>query len=144
MRIYCIFFFLRAAPMAYGSSQTRAQIRAIAARLYHSSQQCQILDPLIKARDQTFILMDTSRIHFHCATTGTPYAFLDQASSSCSQHSILTVIELLSVPASMPPDTVSLCRTPSPAPGLCRRNDLIYVAGYPHHRERLVRALEPA
>ena len=36
--------------------------------LYHSSQQCQIPDPLCKARDWTHILMDTSQSHFHCAT----------------------------------------------------------------------------
>ena len=41
--------------------------------LYCSSQQCWIPDPLSKARDQTHILMDTSRIHLHCTTVGTPY-----------------------------------------------------------------------
>ena len=40
--------------------------------LYHSSKQRQILNPLIKARDGTQILMDASQIPFHCATTGTP------------------------------------------------------------------------
>ena len=40
--------------------------------LYHSSWQCQILYPLNKAGDQTPILMDTSQIHFHCVTMGTP------------------------------------------------------------------------
>ena len=40
--------------------------------LHHSSWQCQIPDPLSKARDQTCILMDTSWIHFHCAMTGIP------------------------------------------------------------------------
>ena len=39
---------------------------------HHSSQQCRILNPLSEARDQTCILMDTSQIHFCCATTGTP------------------------------------------------------------------------
>jgi len=29
-----------------------------------SSWQCQILNPLIKARDQTLVLMDTSLVHF--------------------------------------------------------------------------------
>ena len=42
--------------------------------LHHSSHQCQILNPLSKARDQTLILMDTSQIHFYWATTGTPYS----------------------------------------------------------------------
>ena len=32
--------------------------------LLHSSWQHQILNPLIEARDQTLILMDTSRIHY--------------------------------------------------------------------------------
>ena len=31
--------------------------------LHHSSQQCQILNPLSKARDQTCVLMDTSGVH---------------------------------------------------------------------------------
>ena len=32
-------------------------------------------DPMSEARDQTCILMDTSPIHFHCATMGTPSFF---------------------------------------------------------------------
>ena len=40
--------------------------------LHHSSRQHQFSNPLSKARDQTCILMDTSRIRFLCATTGTP------------------------------------------------------------------------
>ena len=66
-----------------GSSPARGRIRAIAAHLHHShsqtvchlhhsSWQCQIPDPLSKARDRTHIFMDTSRIYFHCTTTGTP------------------------------------------------------------------------
>ena len=31
--------------------------------LYHSSRQCQILN-LSEARDQTYIFMDTSRVHY--------------------------------------------------------------------------------
>ena len=38
--------------------------------LYHSSQPRQILNPLSEARDWTCILMDTSQICFHWATTG--------------------------------------------------------------------------
>ena len=33
--------------------------------LQHSSQKCQILDPLSEARDQTCNLMDTSQVHYH-------------------------------------------------------------------------------
>ena len=40
--------------------------------LHWSSRQCQILNPLNKARGQTCILMDASRICFCWATTGTP------------------------------------------------------------------------
>ena len=38
--------------------------------LHHSSCQCQILNPLSKARDQNGSLMVSSLIHFPCATTG--------------------------------------------------------------------------
>ena len=38
---------------------------------HHSSQQHRILNPLSKARDQTYILMDTSQVRFCCATTET-------------------------------------------------------------------------
>ena len=75
-----------AKPAAYGGSQARSQIWAAAAclctatdmsrrvcDLLHSSQQHQILNSLSKARDQTCVLMDSSRIHFHWATRGTPY-----------------------------------------------------------------------
>ena len=40
--------------------------------LYHSSQQRRILNPLSKARDWTFVLMNTSHIHFHWDRMGTP------------------------------------------------------------------------
>ena len=40
--------------------------------LHHSSRQHQILNSLIEVRDQTRKLMVPSRIHFCCATMGTP------------------------------------------------------------------------
>ena len=84
---FYFFYFLlfRAAPAAYGGSQDRGLIRAIAAGLrhshshagsshvfdlHHSSRQRQILDPLSKTGDWTRNLMVPSRIRF-CATTGT-------------------------------------------------------------------------
>ena len=41
--------------------------------LHHSSGQCQIINPLSRAKDQTCILMDTSQFCFHGATR-TPYS----------------------------------------------------------------------
>ena len=87
-----LFFFLsfccfRATPLAYGGSQARGQIRAIAvclsqshnkARykprlwLHHGSWQCQILNPLSEARDRTHNPMVPSWIWFHCTMMGTP------------------------------------------------------------------------
>ena len=40
--------------------------------LHQNSQQCWILNPLSKARDQTCELMDTSWIRFCCTMMGTP------------------------------------------------------------------------
>ena len=75
--LYFFFFFVffRATPVAHGSSQARCQIRAVAARLYHSHGNVrsepwlgptpqlverQILNPLSEARDRAHILMDTT------------------------------------------------------------------------------------
>ena len=79
--VHIFFFFglFRAAPGAYGGSQARSRIGAVAAGLrhshsnarsepvcdlYHSSWQCQILNLLREARDQTFVLVDASQIPF--------------------------------------------------------------------------------
>ena len=45
----CLFF--RVTPTAHGGTQARGRIRAVAAGLHHSSQQCWILNPLSEARD---------------------------------------------------------------------------------------------
>ena len=87
------FFFslFRATSMAYGGSQTRGRIGAVAAglhhsqsntylscicNLHHSSLQCWILNPLRVPRDWTCVLMNTSQVCFHWAMTGTPSSFL--------------------------------------------------------------------
>ena len=49
-------FFPLGPHVAYGGSQARGRIRAAAASLHHSSQQCQILNPLSKTSDQACIL----------------------------------------------------------------------------------------
>ena len=64
------FFFFKAAPMAYGGSQSyscRPQPQQLwdpshVSNLHHSSGQRQILNPLSEARDWTLILMETSWI----------------------------------------------------------------------------------
>ena len=59
--IICLF---RAAPAAYGTSQARGLIRVVAAKPTPQPQQCRIFNPLSEAKDQTYVLMDTSRICF--------------------------------------------------------------------------------
>ena len=73
---FCLCHF-RATPVAYGGSQARGGIRAIAADLSHShsnvrsklrlqptpsSRQHRILNTLSEAREQTHVPMDTSRV----------------------------------------------------------------------------------
>ena len=60
--VFFFFFPFRAAPLAYGGSQARGQIGAIAAGLHHSSRQRRILNLLGEARDRTQILTDTSGV----------------------------------------------------------------------------------
>ena len=72
-----LFPFFRATLKAYGRSQARDQIGAAAevlssatatmdprciCDLHHSLWQCQVLNPLSEARDQTHILIDTSHV----------------------------------------------------------------------------------
>ena len=62
--LFCFVLFLlfKATSTAYGDFQARGRIRATAAGLHHCSWQCQILNPVsMEARDQTRVLMDTSR-----------------------------------------------------------------------------------
>ena len=81
---FCLF---KAAPMAYGGTQARGRIGAVAAGLchshsnrdlscvcdlHHSSWQHQILNWLSKARDRACVLVDASQIRFRCAMMGTP------------------------------------------------------------------------
>ena len=58
-------------PLAYTTATAMWDPSCIC-DLHHSSQQCQILNPLSETRDQTYNLMVTSQIHYHCATMGTP------------------------------------------------------------------------
>ena len=77
------FWLFRAKPLAYRSSQASCSCqptpKATATKdlshvcdLYHSSQQCQILNPLSKARDWTHVLADTSWVRYCWAMVETP------------------------------------------------------------------------
>ena len=59
--------------LAYTTGTARPDLSCIC-NLYHSSRQRWILNPLREARDQICVLMDTSQIHFHWATRGSPPA----------------------------------------------------------------------
>ena len=49
---------------AYTTATAKPHLSYIC-NLYCSLHQCQILNPLSGARDQTCILMDTSQVHYH-------------------------------------------------------------------------------
>ena len=74
---WLIDYLFRATPMAHGGSQASGRIGTVVTglhhshsimesephlRLHHSSWQCQILNPLSKARDRTCIFMDACQI----------------------------------------------------------------------------------
>ena len=61
--------------LAY-TTASAIQDRSRICDLHHSSRQHWIPNPLSEARDWTWILMDTSQIHFCCATKGNPRSFI--------------------------------------------------------------------
>ena len=74
-----LLLFSRAAPEAYGSFQARDRIGTVVAGLHHSHSNTRselrlsptpqlILNPLSKARDQTWVLMDASQMRFRWGT----------------------------------------------------------------------------
>ena len=58
--------------MGFGRVLSRRLVKRKGERHQKPLQGHQILNLLSEARDRTRILMDTSGICFHCATTGTP------------------------------------------------------------------------
>ena len=109
--LFCLF---RTAPMTYGGSQARGQIRAIAAslchthgnadltcvcELYHSSQQGQIINPLMEARNWTHILMDSCWVHYYWATVVTPNKRFFKKQITCLQFSriVWRIVQTVSV-----------------------------------------------
>ena len=82
--------------------------------LYHSSWQCQILNPLSWARDGTHILMHTSQVHYHRATTGTPkgnFAGAMPVPCGSSWHQIHTTAATWSTASDNILGSLALCTT---------------------------------
>ena len=71
--MYLFILLFRATPAAYGTSQAKGSIGAVADRLHHSHSNAgsephlglspQLMAMRKEARNQTQILMDTSRVH---------------------------------------------------------------------------------
>ena len=85
LKVFCLFCFLglHARHMEFPRLGVKSELQLPAymtgtamqnlsciCTLHHSSQQCQIPNPVSEARDQTHIVMDTSWIHFHYSTMG--------------------------------------------------------------------------
>ena len=68
-----LFMLFRAASAAYGSSQARGWMGATAASLCHSHGNTESLTQWAGPNN---ILMDTSLVHYHWATMGTPHGML--------------------------------------------------------------------
>ena len=58
------------------TTATAMQDPCLICDLHHTSWQCWILNPLIRVRDQTHILMDTSWVYFCWDTVGTPIDYI--------------------------------------------------------------------
>ena len=76
---------------AYTTAIATPDLRRIC-DLYHSSQQCQILNPLSEARDQTHNLMVPSWIRFCCTTMGTPDFILNQRQSPYRNLNVFAIL----------------------------------------------------
>ena len=70
--------------------------------LHHSSRQRQILNPPSKARDWTPVLMDAGPVHYHWATTGTPWVnFIHKALKDWDKKRALTLNTIKAVHVSL-------------------------------------------
>ena len=81
-------------PLAYARASATPDPSSIC-DLHHSSQQCQILNPLSEARDLTHNLMVCSWIRFRCARTGTPNQFLTILCSYFRRHLLAFLFQLV-------------------------------------------------
>ena len=76
----------------------QCRIQTVSVTYYHSLWQCQIPNPLSKAREQTCNFIVPSGIHFCCAMMGTPTFLLTVykcSSSSYSCHHLFFLLILI-------------------------------------------------
>ena len=98
--------FLKVAPVANVSSLTRGWIRATADGMHDTSWQCQILNTLSEDWGRTYILMDTTRVHFHWAIKGnlplrfwsSPYILADLSASEGNSQGTGTSLHSQALP----------------------------------------------
>ena len=103
---YYYFFLSRAAIAAYGSSQARGKIGAVAASHSHSNVESkphlqptsQLMptpdpNPLSEARDWTLILMGPNQLHDCWAMTGTPW--ISSIITVLQEYSVFTLLFFL-------------------------------------------------
>ena len=135
--LFIYFCLFKATPAAYGSSWARHQIGAAAADLCHnhsntqilaksahdSSWQSMILNPMSKAKDQTRILMDNNRVHYHWAMTGPPFFFFfPLLMASSAAHGNSQARDCIHAAATAMPDPLTHCARPGIEQ--CLRSDL--------------------
>ena len=74
--------------LAYATATAMADPSRLC-KLYHSSQQCWIINPMSEARDRTQNLMIPSQIHFWYAMMGTPKRSFDEEKQASKQKPII-------------------------------------------------------
>ena len=86
---------------AYATGAVMPDLSCIC-ELHHSSQQRWIFNPLSKTRDGTHILMDTSRIHFHCTSMGTPHSVFFKESNALHINTYILTYTFLIIKSCVP------------------------------------------
>ena len=102
-------------PLGYTTAKAKPDPNHVC-DLHHGSQQCQILNPLMKVRDRTCVLMDASQVLFCWATTGTPCLGFCHFTHGCllclagSREVLPTASLPTSTYSSSPPRSSKTCR----------------------------------
>ena len=120
--LLCLFVFLEPHLQPMESSRLEAELQlqlpayttatatwdpSHICNLYHSSWQCQLLNPRSKAKDRTHNLMDISWVCDHWATTGTPRKLVFDSSVISSY---LCVVMEMNFPCTCSPYILTIVR----------------------------------